>query len=350
MENVPRKPRLWRRRLLRRAKRMRDAQVMSRALVILHATAGRSVSDITESVGCVRAHVYRTVARFRRDPRWQALLDRRRDNGRRKADAAFDATVKQLVSQSPRDYDYLRPTWTRELLIRVAEEQTRIRVSRTCMGRVLRRIRARRGRPKPIVQCPLSERQKRRRLQRIRELIASLPCDEAAVYEDEVDIHLNPKIGPDWMNHGQQKLVLTPGQNQKAYLAGTLDARDGTLVWQGDAVKNSGLFIQMMRTLDQHPHYRSAKRIHVILDNYGIHKSHQTQRALKELPRIQLHFLPPYCPDENRIERVWLDVHANVTRNHRHSQLIDLCHEVGHYLDRVSPWLPGARPLLKKTA
>jgi transposase len=30
-----------------------------------------------------------------------------------------------------------------------------------------------------------------------------------------------------------------------------------------------------------------------------------------------LHFLPPYCPDHNRIERVWLDLHANVTRNHR---------------------------------
>jgi transposase len=33
--------------------------------------------------------------------------------------------------------------------------------------------------------------------------------------------------------------------------------------------------------------------------------------------RIVLHSLPPYCPDANRIERVWQDLHANVTRNHR---------------------------------
>ena len=33
--------------------------------------------------------------------------------------------------------------------------------------------------------------------------------------------------------------------------------------------------------------------------------------------KVVLHFLPPYCPDDNRIERVWLDLHANVTRNHR---------------------------------
>jgi hypothetical protein len=36
-------------------------------------------------------------------------------------------------------------------------------------------------------------------------------------------LHLNPKIGLDWMARGQQKEVVTPGQNQKRYLAGALD-------------------------------------------------------------------------------------------------------------------------------
>ena len=53
-----------------------------------------------------------------------------------------------------------------------------------------------------------------------------LPEDEVAVYEDEVDIHLNPKIGLDWMVTGQQKEVLTPGQNEKRYLAGALNAKN----------------------------------------------------------------------------------------------------------------------------
>jgi hypothetical protein len=38
-------------------------------------------------------------------------------------------------------------------------------------------------------------------------------------YEDEVDIHLKPKIDPDWQLRGQQKRVVTPGQNEKYYLA-----------------------------------------------------------------------------------------------------------------------------------
>ena len=44
------------------------------------------------------------------------------------------------------------------------------------------------------------------------------------------------------------------------------------------------------------------------------------------------HFLPPYCPDDNRIERVWLHLHANVTRNHRCGGMEELMRHVVAYL------------------
>lgn len=40
-------------------------------------------------------------------------------------------------------------------------------------------------------------------------MVATLGPGEVAVYLDEVDIHLNPKIGADWMNRGKQKQVMT---------------------------------------------------------------------------------------------------------------------------------------------
>lgn len=43
------------------------------------------------------------------------------------------------------------------------------------------------------------------------------------MYRDEVDPHLNPRIGGDWMVPGQQKEVVTLGQNQKKYLVGAQD-------------------------------------------------------------------------------------------------------------------------------
>lgn len=50
-------------------------------------------------------------------------------------------------------------------------------------------------------------------------------AEHPVFYEDEVDIHLNPKIGADWQLRGQQKRVVTPGQNEKYYLAGALHGR-----------------------------------------------------------------------------------------------------------------------------
>ena len=93
------------------------------------------------------------------------------------------------------------------------------------------------------------------------------------------------------------------------------------------------------------------ERIHLVVDNYVIHKSRLTERALRDLGgRIVLHFLPPYCPDHNRIERVWLDLHANVTRNHRCTTLNALLANARVFLNAYR-WRNEVRqPLLRIAA
>jgi transposase len=151
-----------------------------------------------------------------------------------------------------------------------------------------------------------------------------------AFYADEVDIHLNPKIGPDWMLPGQQKVVVTPGQNVKRYLAGALDTRSGQLLWVADRHKRSGLFIDLVRHVVRR--IPNARCIHLIVDNYSIHSSRQTRLALAELPQVRLHFLPPYSPDFNPIEREWRLLHAEVTRNHCCTTIDELMEQVRRHL------------------
>ena len=81
----------------------------------------------------------------------------------------------------------------------------------------------------------------------------------------------------------------------------------------------------------------------MILDNYRIHSSDIVLAALGGYlaGKVQLHFLPPYCPDHNKIERVWQDVHANVTRNHRCADMADLMEEVRYYLRKRNRRLQG---------
>jgi len=331
---VPRPRLAVKQRLLKHLRQSRDAGLRTRYLIVVNLWSGRSPRQTADVLHVHRDTVYRVARRFTAQGE-VGLLDRREDNGDIKLDERYLATLYRVVRSSPLRHGWRRPTWTREMLVETLRRQTGVRVHVATMSRALHRIRARRGRPRPTVRCPWSAWAKATRFAGIRRLVASLPRDAVAVYEDEVDIHLNPKIGLDWMARGQQKEVVTPGQNEKRYLAGALDVRCGHLVWVEAAKKNSDLFIALLVKL-WHA-YPQAKVIYVILDNYRIHSSQITQWALAQAGgRIRLVFLPPYCPKHNKIERVWEDLHAHVTRNHCCPDMAALMREVRYYLRRYN--------------
>lgn len=331
-------------------KQTREKGLAMRCQIVLLAGKQRSREQIAESVGCAVSWVGAVLRRYRTDG-IEALADRRADNGDRKIDQQFLVTLGEVLDQSPEDFHFPRPTWTRELLVKVLQRQTGVKVHVTTMSRALRALGARRGRPRPTVGCPWPEAQKTRRLREIQQVLDTLPRNEVAVYEDEADIHLNPKIGLDWMNRGTQKTVFTPGQNQKRYVAGALDSRTRRMVWVIGQHKTAILFLLLLWKL--HESYPRAKKIHVILDNFSIHSSALVQSSLQTPAgrRFVLHFLPPYCPDSNQIERVWQDLHANVTRNHRCRSMADLIRNVHNYLNHRNRRLPPtmlAKPNLQK--
>jgi transposase len=303
-----------------------------RCKIVRNLARGEAPTRIAAILGCSRSQVDRVAARFLAQG-LAGLTDGREDNGESKVTEQYEWTVLVAVAQSPQKYGWQRPTWTQELLVLVAEQETQIRISTTTMCRLLARQGVRRGRPKPIVECPWAKARKTRRLNEIRRLRTGLLPGEVLLYEDEVDIHLNPKIGDDWMLPRQQKTVLTPGQNQKRYLAGALNERTGRLAWVEGPRKTSALVIALIDHLVQRAYARATK-IHVVLDNFKIHSSRAIEAArLRWGPRVEFHFLPPYCPDENRIERLWKDLHDNVTRNHTCTTLDDLMQRVNNYLE-----------------
>jgi transposase len=312
--------------------RASDAVMRCRCKVILSLVQGKTPTMIAHGGLCAKSQVYRIADRFI-EHGLVGLADRREDNGDSKVTETYGMELLRLLDGSPQERGYRRPTWTQELLILVLAERTGIHVSVTTMSRLLRRLRIRLTRPKPIVNCPWRKARRTRRLRAIRRLIDNLAPGDVVLYVDEVDIHLNPKTGPDWTVAGKRKSILTPGCNEKRYLAGALNPKTGKLTWVEGDRKNSFLFLELLYKLVTKT-YRSARQIHLVLDNYGIHASHQVQLALKSAAasRIRLHFLPPYCPDHNRIERIWKDLHDNVTRNHRCSGMEELMTEVRLYL------------------
>jgi transposase len=317
-------------KLCKQLRGCRDATVRLRFLMVINLLNGRSAYETAAVLRVHNTTVYRIARRFRSHGPW-SLWDAREDNGETKLDEHFLNVLQRVVRATPQQFGWRRPTWTRELLVETMVRETGTRVHVTTMSRALAMVGARRGRPRPTVGCPWPKAAKSRRLNAIQRMLATLPRRHVAVYEDEVDIHLNPKIGLDWMGRGQQKEVSTPGKNVKRYLAGALEVRTRRLIWVEGERKTSALFIALLNELQQA--YAHAPVVHVILDNYRIHDSKIVHAALLGFGgSIELHFLPPYCPDHNRIERVWQDLHANVTRNHTCPNMVALMREVRYYL------------------
>lgn len=336
-----------RRGLHRRAQKTRDADLCKRYLIIVLLAEGHSSVTIERHLKVARAHVSRTVWKYFSDGE-AGLQDRREENGDRKVDEGFLGRLQELLAQRPTQCGWERSSWSRELLAREMAKRTGVRVSRSTMGKCLRILGARWGRARARVLCPWPKARRQRRLRALRKMLASLQPGEEAFFADEVDIDLNPRIGPDWTLPGQQRWVLTPGQNVKRYVAGALNHRTGQLVWVEGDQKRSWLFLNLLRELLRR--YPRARLLHLILDNYIIHSSKIVKAALAEWGvRIRLHFLPPYCPDENRIEHLWLQLHANVTRNHCCRTIVQLLVNVRRFLRSATPF-PGSQPSLARTA
>ena len=128
-----------------------------------------------------------------------------------------------------------------------------------------------------------------------------------------------------------RKGLVTPGQNRWAYVAATYNPQTEHMVWAMSDSNDSDLLEVLLRMVVDR--YRGWQTVRLVMDNYSTHTSNQIDRVIEEFDgKLERHFLPAYCPEANPIERVWWDVHDNVTRNHRCDGLDELLEKVYDYL------------------
>jgi len=237
--------------------------------------------------------------------------------------------VRWVTKKTPRDFGFLRSRWSCATVVLLLWEEQQVRVSAETVRRWLHQENLVWRRPRPVVGP--KDPAYAYKLGKIRSLLANLPADETAVFQDEVDIHTNPKIGSMWMPRGQQAEVETPGTNVKRHLAGSLHWRTGKLlVSEPGTRRNAELFVRHLDELRQR--LRCYRHIHVICDNAKFHDCRLVWDFLARWGhRITIHFLPKYAPKTNPIERVWWHLHEEITRNHR-------CHSIEELLELTFDW------------
>jgi DDE superfamily endonuclease/Winged helix-turn helix len=176
-----------------------------------------------------------------------------------------------LLKATPRAHRWCRACWSCATLAVTLQTKRGIVVSAETVRRWLHEIGWVRKRAKLVAND--DDPQRIDRLARLRFVYEQLQLCEALVFADELDIHLLPKVGYAWMPQGTQLEVMTPGTNEKYYLAGALDPATGTLHHRVGPCKSNGLFRDLLQTLEAAYPAVQCQRLYVVVGHDKSHKA-----------------------------------------------------------------------------
>ena len=324
-------------RLREQMRRLRLLCPVLRLHILLLLARHRSPTEIADWLLCSRSSVYEVAHGWRQG--WRPAQSE-------KAQGSISAMILApslrrsllaLLSKSPHADGWCRTRWSCATLALSLQARRGIQVSAETIRRWLHSLGWRWKRTKLAAKD--NDPARAAKLARLRLAAETLRPRQALLFADELDMALLPKSGYQWMPKGVQVEVLTPGTNEKHYLAGAWDWRTGVVHSCFGPHKTNPLFRDLLDTLELRYPARRYDRISVVVDNYKIHKAQAVGRWLAAHPRFELLWLPTYCPRANPIERIFGDTHDKVTRNHKRKRLRDLVADVGRHLERNGPWL-----------
>src|SRR5512147_58275 len=210
--------------LLDRYRKDHDPEVRFRAHILLLLADGHTWATVCTLLFCSSRTIDRWVKRFHQEG-VEGLVGHKTGRPFRFAADWVQVVVAWVTTTAPTAFGFLRSRWCCEAVAILMRELHQVEVSRETVRRWLHRGNLVYRRPRPTLKPKDPERQAK--LDALRKLLAELPEDETAVFQDEVDLNTNPKIGAMWMVRGQQAEVKTPGTNEKRYLSGSIHWRTG---------------------------------------------------------------------------------------------------------------------------
>jgi len=135
-----------------------------------------------------------------------------------------------------------------------------------------------------------------------------------------------------WIKKGARKeIAMTAKQYRVSYIGGICLKGHGLVYRECEKVdaKEIELFLKQIRKQHQ-----SGEKIHIMLDNAGYHHSKQIISYAEGL-NIELHYLPPYSPNLNPIERLWKILHEQVTYNRYYEKFSEFSEAVRNFFKTI---------------
>jgi transposase len=143
-------------------------------------------------------------------------------------------------------------------------------------------------------------------------LKSNTPEDEPILFGDSVHPTMATKVSYGWIRTASDKAIGTIASRTRMNIAGVIDLSNMKVIHQEYETINGENIVKFLGHVKSH--YSQAKKIHLILDQAGYHRSEVVQMFAKE-HWIRLHYLPPYSPNLNPTERLWKVMNETARNN-----------------------------------
>jgi transposase len=328
------------------ARRPKSAQALAlRARMILRCAEGMTNTQVAGRVQVRKQTVGKWRQRFV-DRRLDGLLDEPRPGAPRKvSDADVERALAMTLESTPKDATH----WSTRSL---AKESG---LSRSTVGRIWRAfaLQPHRSETFKLSKDPLF-------IDKVRDIVGlyMAPPDRALV------LCVDEKSQIQALNRTQPLLPMRPGQVERrthdyarhgtTSLFAALDVKTGTVIGEFHRRHRSVEFRKFLDTIDG-----AVPRdldVHLILDNYGTHKTAPVRRWLAKRPRFHVHFTPTSASWLNLVERFFAALTEKQIRRGAHRSVRELETAIQQFLEITnrSPkpfvWTKSADEILASVA
>jgi len=300
-------------------RRERDKRICDRIKAILLYDKGWSILTIAEALflseDAIREHI----------SEYQSSKKLKPENG--------GSTEKLSLEQSQQLAEHLRShtyLYTKDI---IAYVQSTMKISYTVPGMHNWLKRHGFSYKKPaIVPGKSNAEQQQKWIDEYNQLRQDLPEDETICFMDGVHPTHNVQPAYGWIETGVRKEIPANSGRSRLNLSGAVDIVDHKVIIQEDKSLNANATISFLRKIEEA--YPTKKYVHMFCDNAPYYRNKEVTKYLLT-SKIRLHFLPPYSPNLNPIERLWKWMKERVLYNTYYREAEDFKSAVLGFFDAL---------------
>lgn len=275
--------------LIAQHRRERDKRICDRIKAVLLFDKGWSIGSIAEALLLSEDAIREHISEYRDSKKLKP------ENGGSAQKLSIEHSNKLAVHLHSHTYLYVKD------IIAYVQSTWRVTYSVPGMRNWLQRYGFSYKKP-ALVPGKADGQQQQEWMGRYEKLKQDLPADETICFMDGVHPTHNVQPAYGWIQKGIRKEVPANSGRSRINLSGLLDVMNHKVLIQEDKMLNAESTISFFRKIEDA--YPGKKRVHIFCDNAGYYRNKAVTDYL-QTSRIKLHFLPPYSPNLNPIERLW---------------------------------------------